>query len=66
MRREEKFESEVESLIKKLKDDLQSGVPENLREKNVPIEPLIYNLFVGKYDFSYEMFKEIMKRLKKE
>lgn len=67
MRKEEKFNKEVEDLIKKLHDDLQSTMPQSHRKyKEVPVESLIWNLFNGKYNFSFEMFREILKRLKEE
>jgi len=64
----EKFEKEIDALIKQLQDDYQSTIPPEQRKyRGVPAESLIWNLFCGKnYNFSYRIFKEVMKRLKND
>ena len=68
MRRSEKFEKEVERLIKQLQDDYQSGIPADQRKYDgVSAESLIWNLFYSKnYNFSFAMFREVLKRLKND
>jgi hypothetical protein len=65
-RKNEKFEKDVEDLIRLLHDDLQSTIPPEQRKyKGVSAESLIWNLFYGKnYKFSFAMFREVLKRLK--
>ena len=64
-RKDEKFEEKVNILVKKLYDDLQSTIPpEQRRYSGVPAESLIWNLFYGKYDFSLEILREILNKIK--
>ena len=66
-KRTEKIEKEAEILLRKLQDDYQSTVsPAQRRYKGVCPESLVWNLFYGKYNFSYAVFCEVLKRLKEE
>jgi hypothetical protein len=67
LKKAESIEKEAENLLKKLQDDYQSTIsPEQRRYSGVCPESLIWNLFYGKYDFSFAIFCEVLKRLKED